>query len=516
MRHWMFFSAIIVLTLVPGVGMTQINWEKYPANPVLDLGTEGSWDDAHVSHPSVLFDGSEYHVWYVGDHGSQRGIGYARSMDGAVWERYPGNPVLQDGIGDAWDGDFVSQPSVLYDGTQYHMWYTGYDGTHTRIGYATSADGVVWNKHASNPVLDLGDSGSWDAVGVSSPTVLLENSTYHMWYTGYDGTNMRIGYATSDNGVVWDPHASNPVMDLGANGSWDAVGVSSPTVLLEGTTPRMWYTGHDGVHMRIGYATSRIPGDTSGNGTISAYDAALILQFVVGLIDEFPAQQLSAPKGIQTLPSYCVSLPQRSAKEGERIHVSLTIQDATGLFAGGIRVGYDPTVLKAVEVSPLMLLSGSYWQANTRLPGEVRFAFATLNPLRGGGDLFTITFEVLPCTEGQVTPLTLFEVDFNHSVSVKHQNGSVSISPLAPRLLPNYPNPFNPLTTIRYQLPEASEVGLAVYDVLGRKVQVLVDGFEEAGSRSVVWDAKEVASGLYFVRMQTGDFVGVRKMVVVR
>ena len=57
---------------------------------------------------------------------------------------------------------------------------------------------------------------------------------------------------------------------------------------------------------------------------------------------------------------------------------------------------------------------------------------------------------------------------------------------------------------------------LAIYDALGRKVQVLVDGFEDAGYRTTVWDAKEVASGIYFIRMEAGEFVAVRKMVVLR
>ena len=90
------------------------------------------------------------------------------------------------------------------------------------------------------------------------------------------------------------------------------------------------------------------------------------------------------------------------------------------------------------------------------------------------------------------------------------------VLPTAFGLSQNVPNPFNPQTTITYQLPEASHVELAIYDVLGRKVRVLVDGFVEAGYRSVVWEAKEAASGLYFVRMEAGGFVEVRKMAVVR
>jgi hypothetical protein len=80
----------------------------------------------------------------------------------------------------------------------------------------------------------------------------------------------------------------------------------------------------------------------------------------------------------------------------------------------------------------------------------------------------------------------------------------------------NFPNPFNPITEIHYQLPEASHVVLAIYDELGREVKVLVYGIKEAGRRSVEWDAKDAASGIYFVRMQTENFVDIRKIVLAR
>ncbi|MBU1487047.1 hypothetical protein KKH56_03240, partial [bacterium] len=221
--------AITILILIPGIGMSQeVTWVKYPAH--IDLGTE-----CQVSHPSVVFDGNKYHLWYVSQSGAQRSINYARSTDGITYEAYPGNPVLQDGIGEVWDGEWVSQPSVVYDGTTFQMWYSGYDGNTLRIGYATSTDGVSWNKDAANPVLDLGTSGSFDDGGVSSPSVLYDGTVYHMWYTGYDGTNMRIGYATSTDGVAWNKYAGNPVLDPGASGDWDDAGVSSPGVLHDRT-----------------------------------------------------------------------------------------------------------------------------------------------------------------------------------------------------------------------------------------------------------------------------------------
>jgi hypothetical protein len=87
----------------------------------------------------------------------------------------------------------------------------------------------------------------------------------------------------------------------------------------------------------------------------------------------------------------------------------------------------------------------------------------------------------------------------------------------------NYPNPFNPTTVIRYQLPVTSSVTLRVYDVLGEVVGTLVDGVEDAGFKSVGWDAGGVASGIYFYRLEATEvmnpavtFSQVRKLLVVK
>jgi hypothetical protein len=80
----------------------------------------------------------------------------------------------------------------------------------------------------------------------------------------------------------------------------------------------------------------------------------------------------------------------------------------------------------------------------------------------------------------------------------------------------NYPNPFNPTTTIRYALPRAGMVRIEVYDVTGQRVCLLVDRVEEAGVHSVVFDAGILASGAYFYRMQAGEFVETKRLVVLR
>jgi len=80
----------------------------------------------------------------------------------------------------------------------------------------------------------------------------------------------------------------------------------------------------------------------------------------------------------------------------------------------------------------------------------------------------------------------------------------------------NYPNPFNPSTTIRFSLPQRSHVTLKVFDVLGREVATLVDRELSAGEHAVVFDAKALSSGVYFYRLQAGNFVEQKKMVVVK
>jgi len=84
------------------------------------------------------------------------------------------------------------------------------------------------------------------------------------------------------------------------------------------------------------------------------------------------------------------------------------------------------------------------------------------------------------------------------------------------RLAQNYPNPFNPSTVISFQLPVSSDVKLEVFDLLGRSVALLVNEKREAGSYSVSWDASRMPSGIYFARMQAGETLLSRKMVLIK
>ena len=80
----------------------------------------------------------------------------------------------------------------------------------------------------------------------------------------------------------------------------------------------------------------------------------------------------------------------------------------------------------------------------------------------------------------------------------------------------SYPNPFNASTTIKYQMPEDAYVTIQIYDMLGRMVDNLVDEYKQAGYYQVTWNAGEQASGVYFYRIQAGNFSDIKKLTLIR
>jgi len=110
----------------------------------------------------------------------------------------------------------------------------------------------------------------------------------------------------------------------------------------------------------------------------------------------------------------------------------------------------------------------------------------------------------------------IFSVDITNALSID----DISM-PMEYALHQNYPNPFNPITTIRYDLPEAGYVNVVIYDMMGHQIKQLISGTEDAGRKSVVWDStndygKPVSAGVYMYRIQTGEYIQTKKMVLLK
>ena len=85
----------------------------------------------------------------------------------------------------------------------------------------------------------------------------------------------------------------------------------------------------------------------------------------------------------------------------------------------------------------------------------------------------------------------------------------------------NYPNPFNPVTTLRYDLPENNLVNITIYDMMGREVKTLVNQTQDAGYKSIIWNAtndygKPVSAGIYLYQIQAGEYISTKKMVLLK
>ena len=233
---------IVIFFLFTGPSWAQLEFSKYYNNPVLIQGESGEWDSETVQTPSIIYDGIQYKMWFLGVHGKNR-IGYATSPDGIHWIKYANNPVLDTGQSGEWDSESVASPTVIYVNGQYKMWYTGDNGSdHNRIGLSTSNDGIHWTKYSGNPVLQRGDSDSWESWHVQNPTVIYDGSTYKMWYEGLNDT-YRIGYATSSDGIHWQKYSGNPVLDIDESSSWENGAVGHPSVIFDNNQYIMFYQG---------------------------------------------------------------------------------------------------------------------------------------------------------------------------------------------------------------------------------------------------------------------------------
>ena len=79
-----------------------------------------------------------------------------------------------------------------------------------------------------------------------------------------------------------------------------------------------------------------------------------------------------------------------------------------------------------------------------------------------------------------------------------------------------YPNPFNPVTNISYGLPLDGNLKLVIYDLMGRQVDILYNDIQHAGYYQIIWNAHHHASGVYFVKMTSGEYVKTQKMMLVK
>ncbi len=232
--------------------------------------------------------------------------------------------------------------------------------------------------------------------------------------------------------------------------------------------------------------------DVSDNGYVTAFDAALILHRVVDPGFMFPVEGGHMPK-------LASGLPRMLSVVRDGAGWALVVNDPAGIVAGEITLAIpgDYTIVAEGEFL-------AYKQDGSKLQvafARTDFESPTLFRLESDGPL------------GEAP--RAIEAELNEGMV------ATIIRPTELTLAQNTPNPFNPSTTIRFAVPEASDVRLAIYSTTGQLVRTLVDGRVEAGYHTMVWSGndatgREVASGVYIYRLSSAQGTLLKRMLLVK
>ncbi len=223
-----------------------VHWTKDPRSPILGPSRQaGTPDEAGTAGPFVWHEDGTYYLFYFGvtEAGYERGrktLNLATSPDLYHWTRYEGNPIIEP-AGAGWRSEAIWHPNVVKVGGTYFLFFNASGVVEGReeefIGYATSPDLYSWiveDEHA--PILQgSGVPGAWDATGrAGDPCVFRVEDRWFMAYYSWDGTHAQDGLAWTTPEAFplgWRPYANNPVLRLGAPGTFDALHAAKPFIL---------------------------------------------------------------------------------------------------------------------------------------------------------------------------------------------------------------------------------------------------------------------------------------------
>ena len=230
------------------------HWSE-PPRVVLGPRTESGWED-DVNRPTVVKRGDTYELWYTGQAKGHSWIGYATSPNGVAWQRMSPKPVLSPD--EPWEKVALMCPHVLWDSQLriYRMWYSGGEQYEPNaIGYATSPDGQHWKKYGSNPVFTADPHQAWEQNRVTGCQVEKRGDWYLMFYIGFrDIDHAQIGLARSPDGITgWQRLPQNPIIRTGLN-QWDHDACYKPYAVFDGSRWLLWYNGRHGSLEQIGVA----------------------------------------------------------------------------------------------------------------------------------------------------------------------------------------------------------------------------------------------------------------------
>lgn len=242
---------------------------------------------------------------------------------------------------------------------------------------------------------------------------------------------------------------------------------------------------------------------------------------------------LTITGGQNALATLKLARAPASAADNETLTLVVSLEQVRDLRGYGMTLKYDSAgyeFLEAREPKGNLLQSGSgpspLFLTSNRTPGELNVGAVKVDGrgASGEGTLVELVFKArgtAAAGDFKVSESVLVGVDGAVDLLSRVEIGDLDPSPGQYGLNQNMPNPFNPSTAIGFQLPEAGQVHLAIYNLLGQEVRVLVNERKAAGSFTVTWDGtdalgRRLASGVYLYRIQAGRFSETRRMLLLK
>lgn len=271
-------------------------------------------------------------------------------------------------------------------------------------------------------------------------------------------------------------------------------------------------------------------GDVSGNGSISSLDASYLLQYAVGLISTFPGGLGKQQHSDAILSSFAFKIEK--SKETDEYDLIISVTKPSHVLGIDLELGFDsalvmPRLFSKTSMTDSMTISSKFFTE------RVKLAMAGIYPLNNVGEVIKFTFKLKDQNYPKNALLFTMKKFVLNETDHTSEIGSITLNvrdlaqlPTVYKLEQNFPNPFNPSTTINYQLPYESTVKINIYNLLGQEVKTLIAETQSAGYYSQVWNGndnthRKISSGVYIYRIeavgpQNKRFIEVKKMVMIK
>ena len=260
--------------------------------------------------------------------------------------------------------------------------------------------------------------------------------------------------------------------------------------------------------------------EVSQDGGISSLDASILLMYGVALLDTLPYDSSE----IDLNAAGTVNLVDQIAGQNGTFSIPVTLAGGQNIRSFEMEFEFNAEQLTFDDFIATGQVPGFSIQSKA-VGNQIKMAGARTRADGNRGLIGYLRLHLDETSEIEQSTVHLTKLRFNEE-NIQNDVASTALTtttgvqhshlPRTYALQQNHPNPFNPVTTIEYQLPEDGFVTLEVYDIRGTFVTALVNTHQQAGYYSLKWLPKEVSSGVYFYRIESGDFVDVKKMVFMK